>query len=62
LRGVRDDERPAHFADAAVRRLHVLAVAVHVTAVREADRLQVAGIRIGAVGRRLDRNLRAGRE
>ncbi len=51
-----------HFLDLVLAGGHVLPVPIHVRAVRKTDRVQVAGLHVGAIGRRLDRDRLTDRE
>ena len=55
-------ERTAHLLDLVLAGGHVLPVPIHVRAVRKADRVQVAGLNVGAIGRRFDRDRLTDRE
>src|SRR4029453_11744211 len=66
-RGVRDNHRASHLLDSALWSLDVLAVAIHVAAVVELDRVEIAGVGIGPFGggparAGLDRDPRANRK
>ena len=60
--GVRNHDRPSHFTNRTFGRLHVLAVPIHVAAVLEPDRVEVARIGIDLVRRRLHRDSLADRK